>query len=137
MVKNIKFNSYTTAITKERLEIFNISDNKKMLAILKCIERMIQEYTGIILSDAEIEFESDNKNEFPFYPIIEIKEQKENDQNNLFSTKYTCGLQDNIEYYLVIIIYLAKRIYYTEQLPTLDEIKKYTQWMPSKHLYAS
>ena len=132
MIKNIKSTKLKDYITEDHLKKFSMPYNHKMLNIIKCVEHMIQEYSGVMLSYTEIEFDSDKEHEFPYYPIISITDRQELD--NTTRIKYECGL-NKIDAYIAPILLLCKQIYHNEKLPTIEEIKKYAIWMPSKQLY--
>ncbi len=130
MIKNIHltFNSFAT---EEQLIAFAIPQNKKMELILAAVQNMIQEYTGVLLSKCKVTFESDHLNEFPYYPIrnIQFTEQK----NDMYYTTYECGVESNN--YVAAALCIAKEIYITEELLSVDTIKKYTPWLPFKAKY--
>lgn len=129
MIRNLKF-ELKNIIDEEAIALFFEEKSDKIIHIVRCVEKMIQEFTGVIIMPTEISFISDNTSEFLYTPIIEIKNQDLIDHMT-WSTTYTCGVLKPNDY-IMPILFISKHIYNNDRLLTIEEIKQYAIWFPNR-----
>jgi hypothetical protein len=129
MIKNIVY-KLQPVISDQQIEDFFYEMNDCIRNVVRCVERMIQDYVGILMQPTSIKFTSDNPDEFPYMPIIKV-EKHELVGVEEWNVEYKCGLLDASPYYSSILL-ISFDCYTSKKLLTMNEIQQYLMWFPGK-----
>lgn len=131
MIKNVIFNMINV-VHDDAIEGFFYEINHNIRMIVRSVERMIQDYLGILIMPTKITFTTSDLNEnFPYYPVIKIIKQEPLNHEE-WIIEYECGLIIDYSVFYIPILIISYECYTKQKLFTINEINQYLIWFPSK-----
>lgn len=129
MIKKLKY-QLQPILSDEQIQEYFYEINDSIRNLVRCVERMIQDYVGILMRPTKIEFTCDNADEFPYMPIISINKHELISMDE-WLVEYECGLLNADPYYSAILL-ISFHCYTSKKLLTMNEIQQYLMWFPGK-----